>query len=76
MAEEKLIFENSLFWLSDWGSKYKIRTYDVFLTCRNLRVFWEDQMDPKLALGGPKPISRNGPRGPRCVAPRSPWDKI
>ena len=26
--------------------------------------FWEDQMDPKSALGGPKPISSTGCRSP------------
>ena len=24
-------------------------------------LFWDDQMDPKSALGGPKPISRTAP---------------
>ena len=36
----------------------------IYRTCRNLRAFWEDQMDPKSALGGPKPISRTGPPSP------------
>ena len=49
-----------VYFLSDWRSKYKVRTFDVFWTCRNLRAFWEDQMDPKSALGGPKPILRSG----------------
>ena len=39
---------SSLLWLSYWGSKYKVRTFDVYWTCRNLHAFWEDQMDPKL----------------------------
>ena len=37
---------NGLLSFSDWGSKYKVRTFDVFLTCRKLRC-----------LGGP-----NGPK--------------
>ena len=32
-------------------------------TCRNLHAFWEDQMDPKSAIRGPKPISRTRPPG-------------
>ena len=28
--------------------------------CQNLRAFWEDIMDPKSAVGGPKQISRTG----------------
>ena len=41
-------------------SKYKIRTFDVFLKISKFRRFLEDQMDPKSAVGGPKPISRTG----------------
>ena len=33
-------------------SKYKIHTFDVYLKMS------KDQMDPKFAVGGPKPISR------------------
>ena len=40
------------------GQNTKYALLMFFWTCRNLRPFWEDQMDPKFALGGPKPISR------------------
>ena len=54
------IKHNGLLWLSNWRSKYKVRTFDFFWTCRNLHAFWEDQVDPKSVPGRPKPI-RNGP---------------
>ena len=49
-------------------------TFDVLGKCQNLRTFWDDQMDPKSAVGGPKTISRAGPLPPPsphdlCVAP-------
>ena len=43
----------------DWGSKYKVRTFDVFLT-----RFLGGPNGPKIVLGGPKPISRTGPQLP------------
>ena len=36
--------------------------YTLLMFFGHLRAFWEDQMDPKSALGGPKPISRTGVR--------------
>ena len=36
----------------------------MFFNTWNLLAFWEDQMDPKSALGGPKPISSTGCRSP------------
>ena len=44
-----------------------IRSQKGKLTWRNLRVFWEDQMDPKSAVGGPKLISRTGEGGSSCL---------
>ena len=42
------------------GPKHKIRVFVLCWICWNLRVFWEDQMNPKSAVGGPKLISRTG----------------
>ena len=47
---------NGLLSFSDWGSKCKVRTFDFFEHVKIYALFWEDQIDPKSALGGPKPI--------------------
>ena len=46
------------------GQNTKYALLIFFRICRNLCAFWEDQKDPRSALGGPKPISRTGPQLP------------
>ena len=44
-----------------WGGQNT--KYALLMFCKNVEIyafFREDQMDPKFAVGGPKPISRTG----------------